>query len=1126
MGDVKSYNVPPAAIERVMTIAIILSTMPSKAGTWDISWPRAKRTISCADRFVMDLLQVKPEQVSEGQMEAVRPYLLDANKFTPVIHEVCEVLGIVWDWIVWLFDYIEVYRKQIVPFEEEKEELEQVLHLANQKLSLDIQQASRIDKDIALLTDKFEIVSSRKSMLQAKVKVGTERYHNAISLIARLQGDEPFWRQERDEKQVAHHNVLGDCLLAAMLLTYCAPLSQAYRRKLFSECKEQLLGLCIPFSSGCQPADILLRPGQEYGWYQEGLPILNFGVRNMHALENCLVSNHAMRVPLLIDPDSVALNWCRALSNDSRADKMHLLVCDDTLMDRLKSCITQGVSVMCTIVPLRCDPLIHSLLQMRVLKKGKDRYLQIGSENVELASGFKLMLRTCDRSHSFPAPVTTRTSIINFQVDADEFEDYLLTIMVAAHEERVQHERDNVLRTLVERTLRVAHDKQAVISMLLDMTGNLSDSEEVQKISQFKTEVDARRVALENTVDEMDVLRGLAAPYLHLSSILAGVLKPIRNLCHLDVAYVFSAQEVLHVLNAHLLHKRKAVQTHVATSLNDQERVHTQGIAPAMAAICLHVAHAVAQEHRDAFLVHSFFEHHVSLGSISREVMAQVLSTSCDTQHKVHLLHKHVAPFEQLHAELSQVASATATPSTSTSTSAQSKAHVFWRSWLASDKPELSPQGDLPWHHAGEHRDSLELDDWQCILVLAVLRPGRLAPAIRRLLLQTLGSRQHMNGSLEEVGGDTRTVETMTLGALHQMLHLHNSLQHAVYVPQNMRYQRPVPIMLLGSNQLDAWNEVLHVATELELLDSTHQSLILSVNTPNLRILLMEAAQKGRWVLLRDLTLAGHAHHFLDCWLDGVAQEPGSTLSNMHKPVRSPGYGHGVEAGDTIQVEARYGDAIKPPYRHPHHKFRLFVCAASVECAPHASFSFGCVWNKCLQFNCTQAAVGMKMRYLKLSNAFLRDTSQDDNANDENVDDLDHLSLVMRRVFLLHLVFNSLSLEGVSGWRFSYEFKLDDIMFAKERIVQVLLARQVPPMQLPHIIRIHVHCSSRGSLSCFECLTVETREGVDVTLHMLVTLDTLHMLVYINTSYVGLYEHFICWSRANKPCTRSNWKIH
>jgi len=40
----------------------------------------------------------------------------------------------------------------------------------------------------------------------------------------------------------------------------------------------------------------------------------------------------------------------------------------------------------------------------------------------------------------------------------------------------------------------------------------------------------------------------------------------------------------------------------------------------------------------------------------------------------------------------------------------------------------------VPWHHAGEHRDGLELDDWQCILVLAVLRPDRLALATRRLL--------------------------------------------------------------------------------------------------------------------------------------------------------------------------------------------------------------------------------------------------------------------------------------------------------------------------------------------------------------------------------------------------------
>ena len=73
----------------------------------------------------------------------------------------------------------------------------------------------------------------------------------------------------------------------------------------------------------------------------------------------------------------------------------------------------------------------------------------------------------------------------------------------------------------------------------------------------------------------------------------------------------------------------------------------------------------------------------------------------------------------------------------------------------------------MQWHHANEHRDSLEVDDRQCILVLAVLHPDRVALATRRLLLQTPGSRQHMNKSLEEVGGDVCTIGTMTLEALH-----------------------------------------------------------------------------------------------------------------------------------------------------------------------------------------------------------------------------------------------------------------------------------------------------------------------------------------------------------------------
>jgi len=47
-----------------------------------------------------------------------------------------------------------------------------------------------------------------------------------------------------------------------------------------------------------------------------------------------------------------------------------------------------------------------------------------------------------------------------------------------------------------------------------------------------------------------------------------------------------------------------------------------------------------------------------------------------------------------------------------------------------------------------------------------------------------------MNERLEEIGGDARTVEMMTLGALHQILHLHNSLQHFIYICIFMCFNR------------------------------------------------------------------------------------------------------------------------------------------------------------------------------------------------------------------------------------------------------------------------------------------------------------------------------------------------
>ena len=44
---------------------------------------------------------------------------------------------------------------------------------------------------------------------------------------------------------------------------------------------------------------------------------------------------------------------------------------------------------------------------------------------------------------------------------------------------------------------------------------------------------------------------------------------------------------------------------------------------------------------------------------------------------------------------------------------------------------------------------------------------------------------------------------------------------------------------------------------------------------------------------------------------------------------------------------------------------------------------------------------------------------------------------------LMHLVLNRLSLGPTPTWRFRYDFEWEDMAFAKDRIVEILLTNQV-----------------------------------------------------------------------------------
>jgi len=1008
LGELKSYNTPPPAVERVMCIAIILSTPASKGGAWDLSWPRAKRTISSADRFIMDLLTVDPETISRDRLEAVKPYLHEADQFTPIIQEVSEVLGIVWDWMTWFFEYVKVHGEKITPLEKERDELQAVLDVENQALQIATQNSKQIEQEIVALSAKFENASSKKSRLQNKAKQDSERYHNAMSLIGKLEGEVQFWEEEVQELMRRKQSLLGDSLLGSAFLAYSGPLSQNYRKILFSKCSQRLQGLGIPLSSSLEPVSVYLRSDTEYTWYDQGLPILNFGARNTQVLENCVISKNRVRCPMFIDPDSIALNWCRVRSTGAKEDSVQLISYGHGLKKKLEASIQAGMTVLCTIVPQQIDPLLHCLLQMRILKKATANFLQIGKDMIEIGVGFALMLRTSCTTPAFPSAVTSRSTMINFRMDDDDFEDCILAMVVSAHNRLVRRGRDELLRLMVHRQVSVIRDKKAVIDTIINMSGDLSDSAEVEKIISFKTTVDTVREKLSSAEEKMAQMRRVASLYAAFARVLTASRNPVRSLAHLDSSYAFSSQELLHAFNMQLTHGNSGQESkdeqeegdelessEVSLGMQEEDAMEKQiGGVPrpinlqdlafqSFAVLAAHVSHRLSRHHQHAFLVHSFFEFHVASGKLARQVYSGLLNENLSRADKLRLMSTQIEPFLQIYSELAQLVER---PLLRGSLSQPSSVHTPWQLWVDSDMPEeLEPPEE-----AQSSTDALlvvRLNQLEKLLLIFLLRPDRAYAAVRRELNRVLPSWRQLDRSQGGIE-DVLLLQTSCNQDMHEM----DTPHRRQFLPTRLKYSSLVPVLLLTARDMDVWSDILSVGVERKLLtpDTSAQSrVVLSATNPDLPKLLFDAARTDTWVLVKDVALESRFCELVDQWLESLAHfeidpAPGSLedgrpiyddssvppespdhpslkVSPLRKPPKLDGHEHTFR---TISMTP--GGSFLP---RPHPNFRLFISTTSWK----GPLPFqACLWSKCIKLNCENAPVGIKANYLKLSKGILR----------------------------------------------------------------------------------------------------------------------------------------------------------
>jgi dynein heavy chain len=90
------------------------------------------------------------------------------------------------------------------------------------------------------------------------------------------------------------------------------------------------------------------------------------------------------------------------------------------------------------------DAILDPLLSRAFIKRGKNQFVKLGAEEVEIAPGFKLYLQTKLINPHYKPETAAQCTIINFLVTEKGLEDQLLASVVRVEKPELEQEKEQL----------------------------------------------------------------------------------------------------------------------------------------------------------------------------------------------------------------------------------------------------------------------------------------------------------------------------------------------------------------------------------------------------------------------------------------------------------------------------------------------------------------------------------------------------------------------------------------------------------------------------------------------------------------------------------------------------------
>lgn len=269
-----------------------------------------------------------------------------------------------------------------------------------------------------------------------------------------------------------------------------------------------IVELNIPFTEGVDPLDILSTPSQQALWASEGLPADRVSTENAAVVVSC------SRYPLLIDPQLQGIKWIRGKENE---EMNTISLTQNHWLKKVELAVSSGQVLMIEAIGQEIDAVLDPLLSRQFIKKGKTILVKLGSEEVEVASTFKLYLQTKLINPHYKPETAAQCTIVNFIVTESGLEDQLLAMVVRVEKPELEQTKENLTKEQQEFIITLAQLESDLLHKLVSADSdtileNVELIEQLEVTKETSMKIQEKQLLAKQTEKEINESREAYRP--------------------------------------------------------------------------------------------------------------------------------------------------------------------------------------------------------------------------------------------------------------------------------------------------------------------------------------------------------------------------------------------------------------------------------------------------------------------------------------------------------------------------------------------------------------------------------------------------------------------------------------